>query len=145
MRFRAASYSDSKTLRHADFAMIAQAFIFPQLAKAASSRHISEEAMATAFLPDSGSGLLPDPALAVLAKTAADWFAPTFASEIHVSAEHGRIRMAGHVGNARPLTCLRIALLRLPGVGGVDMTVTVEAIANPLRTYPVAGQPQHVG
>lgn len=125
--------------------MIAQAFVHPRLAKAAPLEHDNEDALATAFLPDASSSLLPDPALAVLAKTATHWFAPRLANEIHVSAEHGRIRMAGHVGNARPLTCLKMALIRLPGVGGLDMTVTVEAITNPLRTYPLAHQRQHVG
>lgn len=125
--------------------MIAQAFVPPQFAKAAPLEHINEYALATAFLPVASSSLLPDPALAVLAKTAVHWFAPRSASEIHVSAEHGRIRMAGHVGNASPLNFLKRALLRLPGVSGLDMTVTVEALTNPLRTYPAAQQRQHVG
>ncbi|GCB05172.1 hypothetical protein [Ralstonia sp. SET104] len=125
--------------------MIAPAAIHHQLAKAAPVRHINEDALATVFLPDANACLLPDPALAVLAKTAANWFAPTLANEIHISAEHGRIRMTGHVCNARPLTYLKMALLRLPGVGGLEMTVTVDAIANPLRAYSVATHPQHVG
>ena len=118
MRFRAVYYSGSKTLRHTEFAMIAQAFVHPPFAKAAPLEPMNEDALATAFLPVASSSLLPDPALAVLAKTAVHWFAPRSASEIHVSAEHGRIRMAGHVGNASPLNSLKRALLRLPGVGG---------------------------
>jgi hypothetical protein len=145
VRFRAVSYSGGKTPRHATFAMIAPAAIHHQLTKAAPVRHVTEDALATVFLPDAHSCLLPDPALAILAKTAANWFAPTLANEIHISAEHGRIRVAGHVCNARPLAHLKTALLRLRGVGGLEMTVTVDALANPLRGYSAAMQPQHAG
>ncbi|CAJ0683645.1 hypothetical protein [Ralstonia holmesii] len=125
--------------------MIVPAFVHHQIATAAPIRHINEDALETVFLPDASSCLLPDPALAVLAKTAANWFAPSLANRLHVSAEHGRIRVAGHVNNARPLAYLKMTLLRLPGVGGLDMTVTVETITNPLRAYSPAMPPQHVG
>ena len=125
--------------------MIAAAFVHPQLATVAPIQHINEDALATAFLPDASACLLPDPALAVLAKTAANWFAPSLANSLHVSAEHGRIRVAGHVGSTRPLTCLKMALLRLRGVGGLDMTVTVEAVTNPARATPLALRHQHIG
>lgn len=125
--------------------MIAPAFVHHQRSRATPARHINEDALATAFLPDASTFPLPDPALAVLARTAASWFAPTLATAIHLSAEHGRIRVAGHVCNARPLAYLKIALLRLPGVVGLDMTVTVEATTDPLRAENMALQRHHVG
>lgn len=125
--------------------MIAPAFVHHQLAKARPIQHINEDALASAFLAETGSGLLPDAALSVLAKTAANWFAPALANDLHVSAEHGRIRVAGHVCNARPLTYLKMALLRLRGVGGLDVTVTVALIIDRLRAYPLDLRRLHVG
>ena len=125
--------------------MIAPAVVHHHLEKAARAQHINKDALAAVALPDARFRLLPDPALSILAKTAANWFAPTLANEIRVSAQHGRICIAGHVCNARPLIYLKTALLRLHGVGGLDMTVTVETITHPPRAYSAAMSPQHVG
>ena len=99
-------------------------------ANAAHARPQDEDALAQAFLPASVRSALPDHALAVLARTAADWFAPSQARCLCVGTRHGRIRLAGHIADARPLARLKTMLLRLPGVSGLDMMITVEPAAN---------------
>lgn len=98
-----------------------------QPADAALLRHSSGRPWGEPSAPCSSA--VTDLALAVLARTAADWFAPSLAQHLCVSAVHGRIRLEGRVDNARPLAALKIALVRLPGVIGLDQLITVEPLS----------------
>ena len=125
--------------------MSATAFVHHQLAKAAPVHYINEDVLENVFVPKASACRLSDPALAVLAKTAANWFTPSLANRLHVSALHGRIRLDGHVCNGRPLGFLKATLLRVPGVVGLDMMVTVDPVMNPLQAYPVGPQRLRAG
>ena len=125
--------------------MSATAFVHYPFANAASVHYINEDVLANVFVPEASACRLSDPALAVLARTAANWFAPSLANRLHVSALHGRIRLDGHVCNGRPLVFLKAALLRVPGVEGLDMTVTVDSVMYPLQAYSVGPQRLHAG
>jgi hypothetical protein len=106
--------------------MIALASPHAHRANALPAPPLVEDTLAEAFLPDAVSSALSDHALAVLARTAADWFTPSVAKYLGVRTGHGRIRLAGHIADARPLAYLKTALLRLPGVSGLDLLITVE-------------------
>ncbi len=125
--------------------MVATPFVHHQFVHAAPVHRVNENVLANAFVPEASACRLSDPALAVLARTAANWFTPLLANRLQVSALHGRIRLDGHVCNGRPLGFLKATLLRVPGVVGLDMMVTVDPVMNPLQAYPVGPQRLRAG
>ncbi|MGC5887473.1 hypothetical protein [Ralstonia pseudosolanacearum] len=108
-------------------------------ASAASIRNFDDGTFAHALISDTHCPRLTDDAIAVLARTATDWFASSVAEYLNVSVAHGRICLTGHVHDARSLARLKTALLRMPGVNGLDQVVTVE----PTRSLPLLGCPAY--
>lgn len=104
---------------------------------------IAESALAHALTPEVRSAALTDQAIAVLTKTAADWFAPALARCLCVSVVCGRIRLTGHLQDARPLARLKAALMRLPGIGGLDQLITVEPMESRTGSHPPQAHPAH--
>lgn len=88
------------------------------------------------LLPQSGSLALTDFALTVLARTAADWFTPSQAHRLCVSVTSGRIRLTGHIEDARPMPALKAALLQLPGAAGLDQMIIVDPASHPAMRAP---------
>ncbi|MCO5398864.1 hypothetical protein [Ralstonia soli] len=97
----------------------------------APSHNANGDPVARTLLSRSGIPILTDCALAVLARTATGWFAPSLAQRLCVSVAHGRVHLAGHIDDARPMAGLKTALLRLPGVAGLDQIITVDARRSP--------------
>ena len=100
--------------------------IIRQRARAAILAHGASRPWGRPSVPRSSA--VTDLTLAVLARTAAAWFAPSLEQHLCVSAMHGRIRLEGHIDNARPLVALKTVLTRLPGVMGLDQLITVEPL-----------------
>lgn len=102
-----------------------------QSAHGAASQNASSDRRAPTFFSRPGLPMLTDHSLAVLARTAAGWFAPSQADRLCISVTNGRIHLTGHIEDARPLAALQTALLRLPGVIGLDQMITVDAPSYP--------------
>lgn len=108
----------------------------PEPAATISAQGAAESVSTHSFTPTvraARSAQLADSTIAVLAKTAAEWFVPTLAKYLIVNVVRGRIRLAGHIQDARPLARLKVALLRLPGIRGLDQIITVESTSSRLQ------------
>ncbi len=119
----------------------------PEPDAAASVQRASESVSAYPITPTVHAArgpLLADSAIAVLAKTAASWFVPALAEYLTVSVVRGRVRLAGHSQDARPLAGLKAALLALPGICGLDQMITVESAGSP-PPQPAYAQRFHAG
>ncbi|MDB0569986.1 BON domain-containing protein [Ralstonia solanacearum] len=86
---------------------------------------------------------LSDRAIAILARTAFQWFAPDCHGTVKVRVEDGRVYLTGHAGNARRFPDVETALRHVPGVACTENAIVIDA-AGPARAEgPRAPTPRY--
>lgn len=108
--------------------MIVFVFVYYQCLRVMFVWYINEDVLVMVFFLDVSMFLFFDLVFVVLVRIVVFWFVLMLVIVIYFSVEYGCICVVGYVCNVCLLVYLKIVLLCLFGVVGLDMMVMVEVI-----------------